>query len=115
MLNEGTHVIRAWNASTLLGIDAVERSHWALRLQLRTPVRARNATTSCNKVLLQEASAEHFKRHGQKPSSALGALTGPVAAAAAPAEPSRRGGNSRLSFTNNKVAAYKGPWPRTGP
>ena len=107
VLNEGTHVIRAWNASTLLGIDAVERSHWALRLQLRTPVRARNATTSCNKVFLQEASAEHFKRHGQKPSSALGALTGPVAAAAAPAEPSRRGGNRRFSFNNHKAAAYK--------
>ena len=107
VLNEGTHVLRAWNASVLLGIDAVERSHWALRLQLRTPVRARNATTSCNNVFLQEAAAEHFKRHGQQPSSAVGALTGPVAAAAAPAEPSRRGGNSRFSFNNHRKAAYK--------
>ena len=29
------------------------------------------------------------------------------AAAAAPAEPSRRGGNSRFSFNNHKAAAYK--------
>lgn len=110
VLNEGTHVLRAWNASILLGIDAVERSHWALRLQLRSPVRARNATTSCNTVFLQEAAAEHCKRHGQRPSSgvpALGALTDTVAAAAAPAEPSRRGGNSRFAFNNHKTAAYK--------
>ena len=44
LLHEGAHVLRAWNASVLLGIDACERAHWALRLQLRSAGRAKNAT-----------------------------------------------------------------------
>ena len=65
LLDEGVHMLRAWNASVELGIDFVERSHYGVRLELRSTSSARNATHSVNKVLLQQAAAEHARRFGK--------------------------------------------------
>jgi len=58
-------VLRVWSASVELGIDFVERSHYGVRLELRSAGPARNATHSVNKVLLQQAAAEHLRRFGK--------------------------------------------------
>ena len=71
LMNDGVHVLRSWCASQVLGIDLCERAHYALRLQLRSTVQARNATEAANKAFLREAAAEHLKRHGRLPSQSV--------------------------------------------
>ena len=74
----GVAALRSWNSSVVLGIDACERAHYALRLQLRSPVGARNATTSANTAFLQEVATDHQQRHKCWPFQSLTAVTGVV-------------------------------------
>ena len=105
LLKEGVHVLRAWNEATLLGIEATERSHWALRLQLRSATKARNATASINRTFLHAAAAEHSKRHGRWPSS--GASLVDAAVDGAGPEPTRRAGTGFFALLNHKMATHK--------
>ena len=105
LLREGVHVLRAWNEATLLGIDATERSHWALRLQLRSTSKARNATAALNRTFLHAAGAEHSKRHGRWPSS--GAALADSVADKDGSEPRRRAGTGFFELLNHKMATHK--------
>ena len=64
-------MLRSWNESQTLGIDYSEKGHYALRLQLRSPTTAKNAFLAANKVFVQEAVAEHLRRHGRLPAQTL--------------------------------------------
>jgi len=74
-------------------------------VELRSTTKARNATQSVNKVLLQQAAAEHLRRFGKKPCTAE-SLVGAAPAAVEPKRP-RRGGAGHLALMNSKMAAYK--------
>ena len=114
LMNDGVHVLRSWCASQVLGIDFCERSHYALRLQLRSTVRARNATEASNKAFLREAAAEHLKRHGRLPSQSVQSMLAVSAgegeaclplAAPPPRKPAPAAG--RFLFFNHKMLCYK--------
>ena len=76
LLGGGVAVLRSWNSSVVLGIDVFERSHYALRLQLRSTVGARNATASANTAFLQEVATDYQQRHNCWPFQSLTAVTG---------------------------------------
>ena len=71
LLGEGVAALRSWNSSVVLGIDVCERSHYLLRLQLRSTSSARNATTSANTAFLQQVAADHQRRHECRPFRSL--------------------------------------------
>ena len=115
LMNDGVHVLRSWCASQVLGIDFCERAHYALRLQLRSTVQARNATEASNKTFLREVAAEHLKRHGCLPSQSLSMLavsagdgearlplTAPIPG---PRKPAPAAGS--FLFFNQKMHCYK--------
>ena len=111
LMSGGTEVLRSWNENLPLGIDYSEKAHYALRLQLRTSTIARNATRASNKVFVQEAVAEHRKRHGRLPAQTLAEIsakrsrTDPLPLAA-PARPGNEG-NAQIHALNSKMKAFK--------
>jgi len=106
-LSGGVLVLRSWCSNLALGIDFSERAHYALRLQLRSTNRARNATAAANKVFLQEAAAGHLARHGCLPSqqTAVASTGNAIEGPATPAN--KRVVPAPLAFMNHKMAAFK--------
>jgi hypothetical protein len=113
LMSGGLSVLRSWNDGQCLGIDYCEKSHYALRLQLRSAGRAKNATHAANTVFVREAIAGHAKLHGRLPAQSLAetasfraAVPQPPLPAAAPAKPSHMG-HAQLVALNSKMHAFK--------
>ena len=111
LMTRGVEVLRSWNENQPLGIDYSEKAHYALRLQLRSAGRAKNATRASNKVFVQEAVAEHSKRHGRLPAQTLAETSanrarGEPLPLAAPARPGNAG-NAQIHAANVKMKAFK--------
>ena len=112
LLGKGARIIKAWNDSNELSIHFSERSHGAFRLDVRSCGPGKNATVSANRILVQQAAAEHTARFKTPPCPAA-----PLAASASGcggAERSHRGAPSQkqggspwIAFYNSKEQAAK--------
>jgi len=109
MLREGARIIKAWNDSNEMSIHFSERSHGAFRLDVRSSGRGKNATESANRVLIQQAAAEHTARFQRPPAPGLGMGASPssLSGDAHATRQRQTGGSSFICFYNTKQQAKK--------
>ena len=64
LLSRGVPVIQVWCDGARVAIDFSERSHYHLRLDLRSTGKGKNGTVSANRVFVEQLVAEHRERFG---------------------------------------------------
>ena len=107
MMGLGARIIEVWNASCDLSIHFSERSHGAFRLDIRSCGQGKNATVSANRVLLQQAAAEHKSRFSCAPTPQRDQANGGDGLAPQFSSRQRVGGNPYFCYLNTKRAAKK--------
>lgn len=114
LLETGPSIMQALSAGASIAIDATERSHGQMRLDIRSTGTTSNYTAAANRVFCHELRAEHLRRSGTDPakppiSAAGGGSRARSDGDAECSAPQRRrlGGNARLEWQNSRLAAYK--------
>jgi hypothetical protein len=107
MMGLGARIIEVWNASCDLSIHFSEGSHGAFRLDIRSCGPGKNATVSANRVLLQQAAAEHKSRFSCAPTPQRDQANGGDGLAPQFSSRQRVGGNPYFCYLNTKRAAKK--------
>jgi len=113
MLAHFPRLLRHWASEATIAIDATERSHAQMRVDLHSVGRAKSSTASCARVFSRQVLAEHIARGGVSPMSqplvSAGQSPDQDAEVVAPqsAAPSRHPGSCFLRFRNSKLHAHK--------
>jgi hypothetical protein len=112
LLEKGPSIMGALAAGSVVAIDATERSHGQMRLDIRSTGTSSNFTAAANRVFCHELRAEHMRRSGTDPAKSHSSLVDggrcEGEAAVVPANARKlRGGNSNFEWRNARLAAFK--------
>ena len=114
MIFKAPRVLESWAKHTFCAIDFCERSHAAMRQDLRSAGRAKSFTASANRMLCRQMVSEHVCRGGTALSAQGVASLDSRSGCSAQGEASTSGvslaghpGNPFIRFRNAKVTAWK--------
>lgn len=109
LIANGVDTLRFWGSEVGVAIDAVERSHAQMRVDLHSSGAGKSASASAARVMCRQAFAEHRSRGGADPAVLQGALLGqgPRQESSEGGCTSKRAGSSFIRYRSVRLAAFK--------